>query len=658
MASVLLGAAILSGCNTMEEEFSTAGKKALEAPSIMAGEVSTSSISFSWSPIDNAGQYYYQVINPLGYTVAKGTTTDTYATVKGLKFSTTFKVLVSAIPTAKDAKKLCASSQTELLITTEDPIIIDYEWVLDGKAWFYEDGNTWNKSNVTVGLEKGTNHFIVSSWIGSDGFDLYFDIKDWDGSFPISYHYSTPVFQPVIGQAIDQSGPLGDRGDIRLGHGLGGKSYEFIYWYGNGASYDQGVIDPTGGYLDMWVKDYDDTWCGFRVEFGEYAPEPEPDPVPDADAEESWEQEVAITLNGEDYQLTDLAFDAESGKYTLSSWYGVEGYDVVFTRDVKTGDWIIDPSCSAYAGEDEETGDVALYHGLGKVKPYSVCYVKAGEWVSGLSGNEKKGNIFAEVVGPDGSKVAYKASWPTVTYVWTKSGSYYSGRHDSTAEGTLSYNEVADNYTLIIPQYDNAKVIFQTNEEGAFIPVAGGSLMKSDDTWWWIDYADTFVWVKIPTTSVNLSAGSMTLDIWNGSDEWTDTFAWEALPNINDLVGTYTQETEGYWWSGSTWEYPSWTNDVTITKVDDTTIQIVGLIDCSDPILGTVNEKNSTITMAADQPFQSSYFFQAYATGGDVFAKFEKVDGALSIKFTNNWRVVNAGGSLYWDNIITSLTKK
>lgn len=652
MASVLTGVAILSGCVKEEDVFSNEGKTPLQSPTVMAGEVSTSSISFTWSAVENAGQYYYQVVNPLGYTVAKGTTKDTYATVKGLKFSTTFKVSVNAIPSPAVVKQLCSSAPTEIEITTDDPIIIDYEWVKEGSAWFYNDG-TWNKHSVTVGREKGTGHFIIASWIGSDGFDLYFDITDFDGNYPIDFHYSNPVFQPVIGQAIDQSGPLGDRGDIELGHGLGGKAFDYIYWYGKGASYDQGTIDPTGGYLDIWVKDYDDTWCGYRVEYGEYAPAPIPDPIPDANADSSWSSESVISFNGEELSVSTVSFDAASGTYSIPAWFGVEGYDLAFTRDAATGDWVIDPACSAYAYENED-GQVGLYHGIGRAKS-SICWIDGSAWSSGLSGDEAKGSLFASITGPDGNEGSYSISWPSITYAWTLDGSYYSGRHDSTSETTLSYNAEDDTYTLVIPQYSDAKVIFKTDAAGSFIPV-DGDIFKSDDTWWWIDYnSSDWVYVKVPASSVDLAAGTMTIDVWNGSDEWTDTFTWKALPGVDDLVGTYAQESEGWWWSGAAWEYVYWTNDVTISKVDANTIQITGLIECEDPIIGTVNTNISTIAMEPGQTFQSSFLFSSYGDGSTVYASYD-VD--LNITFTTNWRVTNEGGSLYWDNIITTLSKK
>ena len=107
--SALLAIATLvsiSSCVKEEEAFTREGKTPLESPEIVAGELTSSSISFYWTAVENAGQYTYKVVNPAGYIVAKGETTATSVFVKGLKFGTSLKVLVSAIPAAHFAKEM------------------------------------------------------------------------------------------------------------------------------------------------------------------------------------------------------------------------------------------------------------------------------------------------------------------------------------------------------------------------------------------------------------------------------------------------------------------------------------------------------------------------------------------------------------------------
>lgn len=644
----------LASC-TVEEAFTKDGKTPLETPVITAGEVTANSISFYWTAVDNAGQYSYKVLNPAGYVVSKGELTENSVNVKGLKFSTEFSVYVSAIPTAEASKTLCASVPAEAKIKTDDPIIINYEWVQPGKAWFYSGDDKWNIVNVTVGREEGTGHFIISSYCGAEGFDFYFDMTKFDGTYPFTFDNSMKNMKPVEGQAIDTSGPIGSRPDFNLAHGLGGKTQDYNVFYGDGASYEFGVIDPTGGYIDFWTTNFDAQWCSYRVEFGDYkAPEPEPW-TPDPDMSFAWEADGEILIDGEatkTYAHISYTGAAEA-EYTISGWYGVEGYDLVFTRNQEDGTWIINNGkSSAFASECPGDGLKGYLHGAAGAS--KIIWIK-DDTKSGLTGTNEEGQIWIDIIDPNGNEVTYTLEWPAKFFTWTKDGKYYSGRHDTTESTTISYNQDDDVYTLVIPQYSNAKVVFKTDDSGAFLPLEGkGSMNKSDDTWWWIDYADTWVFVKVPACSVDLVAGTVTLDVWNGNDEWTDTFTWAGLPGIDSLVGTYAQATEGWWWSGAAWEYPSWTGDVTITKVDASTIQISGLLDFEDPILGTVDAKTGTITMAAGQPFQTYYYFSAYDTGADVLASYES--GVIT--FTTNWRLTNEGGSLYWDNLITKLTKK
>ena len=541
LAAVALGALCLCGCTKTEDAFSTDGKTPLQAPTLVAGEVTTSSIAFSWNAVSDAGQYYYKVVNPGGYIASKGFTEDTEVTVKGLKYSTEFTIYLSAVPSASTVKTKCSSEAATLKMTTDSPIIIDYEWVQDGVAYFYADDDTWNKSNVTFGLEKGTNHFIVTSWCGSDGFDLYFDITDFDGTYPIEFSYGTPVFWPVIGQAIDQSGPLGDRGDIELGHGLGGKDYDYVYWYGNGASYDYGLIDPSGGYIDFWCLDYTGTWCGYRVEYGEYEPTPDPDPVPDPDAEESWDGAATISLNGEEVAETTISFDAETGCYTVSAWYGVEGYDLVFTRNAETGDWIIDPECSAYAETDEE-GRTGLYHGLGRAKN-SICWVSAEAWDSGLSGDAGVGNVYALITGPDGEEeAAYSCAWnnQAANSPWTGYGTAYYGDAESgdltpITSTTISYDPVSGQYVIkafygvegydLVFTVEDGNIILDSQYVSGSVPV--GFSGSSYNCCYFYDYN----WL-----TGTYKKGNVELWMYNPDGAWCGYyFYWDNTPSDDNV---------------------------------------------------------------------------------------------------------------------------
>ena len=70
----------LSSCVEKEAELPS-----LPAPGSFDYEADFGSLLLTWTPVENAGQYFWKVENALGYTVAKGTTTDTYVNVTSLQ---------------------------------------------------------------------------------------------------------------------------------------------------------------------------------------------------------------------------------------------------------------------------------------------------------------------------------------------------------------------------------------------------------------------------------------------------------------------------------------------------------------------------------------------------------------------------------------------
>ena len=94
--------------------FSACVEKEVELPSLPAPgsvdyEADFGSLLLTWAPVDNAGQYFWKVENSLGYTVAKGTTTNTYVNVSSLQPATTYTVRIKAIPRGVDAESYAAS---------------------------------------------------------------------------------------------------------------------------------------------------------------------------------------------------------------------------------------------------------------------------------------------------------------------------------------------------------------------------------------------------------------------------------------------------------------------------------------------------------------------------------------------------------------------
>lgn len=546
----------------MENAFTKDGKTPLEAPEVFAGETTSSSISFYWSAVDNAGQYSYKVLNPAGYVVAKGETKETSVFVKGLKFGTTFKVYVSAIPEGVSAKTLCASDYTIAEIKTDDPIIIDYEWVLDGQAWFYYDADKWNKCPVTVGLEKGTGHFIITSYCGAECFDFYFDLTAFDGTYPFSFDNSMKNMAPVEGQAIDTQGPIGSRPDFYLAHGLGGKTQDYNIFYGAGASYEYGLIDTTGGYIDFWTTNFDAQWCGYRVEFGEYKA-PEPDPwTPDPDMTESWTANGEISIDGAATKTyADIAFDAASGEYTISNWYGAEGYDLVFTRNQEDGTWIINnEKSSAYASSCPGDGLVGYLHGTEGAS--KLIWIKDGA-ESGLEGTDAEGNVWISIIDPNGAEVSYSLAWPSkknefLQYDWSVVGNVLIGDAETGRTASMSYEAATGTFTVHgwygVEGHD---VVFSLN----------------DSYTWVIDYANSSAYVTGPdgNNAVGLSHGLEDAAKANCWFYTTDGYSGFTGDNVTGTIYAWIYDANGNWTSYTlSWEdyRESWSIPATVYAGD------------------------------------------------------------------------------------------
>ena len=103
----------LASCVQKERELPS-----LSAPGSIEYEADFGSLTLYWTPVDNAGQYFWKVENALGYTVAKGTTTNTSVVVSSLQPATTYTVRVKAVPKGVDAETYAAS---EFFVTSSGP---------------------------------------------------------------------------------------------------------------------------------------------------------------------------------------------------------------------------------------------------------------------------------------------------------------------------------------------------------------------------------------------------------------------------------------------------------------------------------------------------------------------------------------------------------
>ena len=413
------------------------------------------SLALTWAPVEDAGQYFWQVENALGYIVAKGTTVKTNVTVGSLQPATTYTVRIKAIPAGVDVATYKASDFYVTEATTAAPKQYDFEWSYPATIWWYYDTDVYRetKGKTTFGWDKTLQAYVIQAWAGVMGMDIVFTLSD-KGEWLINYAESTAYV----------SGPDGNSA-VGLSHGIGGTAATTCWFYTNntGSSLE---ISSTGGRGYAWMYNPDSEWTGYCVEFGEYTPDP-PEPfVPEADAEESWAKEGTAFFGGEELGPVSIAFNAETGLYTIDNWYGEEGHGIAFTRDAETGNWVMDTeNSSAYIdGPYEGTGLYELSHGKYGKGMASTLLLNPSD--SGYEGDGKNGDVWAKVTDPSGKTGYYEVRWVTDMTPFRWACDIYVGGNNI-GKGTISYDADAGEYTIEswhgIAGYD---VVFTLGDNG------------------------------------------------------------------------------------------------------------------------------------------------------------------------------------------------
>ena len=447
-----LAAALLTLASCVEKERVL---PPLSAPGSIDYEADFGSLSLYWTPVDNAGQYFWKVENALGYTVAKGTTTNTSVVVSSLQPATTYTVRVKAVPKGVDAETYAASEFFVTEATTAAPKQYDFEWSYPATIWWYYDTDVYRetKGKTTFGYDKTLKAYVIQAWAGVMGMDIVFTLSD-SGEWLINYDESTAYL----------SGPDGNAA-VGLAHGIGGTSAAQCWFYTNntGSSLE---LSSSGGRGYAWMYNPDGNWTGYCVEFGEYVPDPPAPYVPDPDADESWSMPATVAFDGEELGTATVTFDAASGLYTVADWYGVEGHGIAFTRDAETGKWVMDTeNSSAYIdGPYEGTGLYELSHGKYGKGMASTLLLDPSD--SGYEGDAKNGDMWAAVTDPSGKKGTYTITWVTdmTPFRWA-CDIYVGGNY--LAQGTISYNAELGEYKIEswhgVEGYD---VVFTMGENG------------------------------------------------------------------------------------------------------------------------------------------------------------------------------------------------
>ncbi len=139
-------------------------------------------------------------------------------------------------------------------------------------------------------------------------------------------------------------------------------------------------------------------------------------------------------------------------------------------------------------------------------------------------------------------------------------------------------------------------------------------------------------------------------------------FTWtepeQTALTVDQLVGSYKEVAFGYdyniWgWGTADYSFAYDDNTVTISKVDDTTVKLLGFYWCSEELIGTVDVTARTITFEPQTLGTYYIFAQETDEQAPVVATISE-DGTIQIKGWGAWY----GGYTYIEGAQTQLSKQ
>lgn len=215
--------------------------------------------------------------------------------------------------------------------------------------------------------------------------------------------------------------------------------------------------------------------------------------------------------------------------------------------------------------------------------------------------------------------------------LYTVSGTYYSGALDESWDATMTAYEDGSYSISAFYGVEDYNLDFSVESNGCLSILNG----TPDPNGWGGPYVDVPTGLSSVTSVMiyadydygcyfdgSQTSGKLEFGYYPGPDfdgnSWTyDSFEWEAqgaVKSVDDLVGTYDNHCWGidYIDDANGVEFDEKDYVATITKVDDQTISLDGLIWTDAPITGVVDIKSQTITFKR-QDYVDGYEFASYS---------------------------------------------
>jgi hypothetical protein len=292
-------------------------------------------------------------------------------------------------------------------------------WSKQATATF--DGEELGTATVTFDAETGL--YTVEDWYGVAGHGIAFTRDAETGNW---------IMVPERSSAyID--GPYEGTGLYELSHGLIGKGMASTLLLDPSDSGYEG--DGKNGELWTRVTDpsgktayYSLTWVTDMTPF-------------------KWTCDIYV--GGNYLAQGTIAYDAESGEYTIDSWHGVPGYGIVFT--LENGEWKIDyeKSTAYLSGPDGNTA-LGLAHGI-EGAALANCWFYENNTGSWVSGDSSAGNAGCWMYCYDGNWAEYRVEWKEGSWSADAVISEWGGEVPDYTElgtATISYDIETGQYTI------------------------------------------------------------------------------------------------------------------------------------------------------------------------------------------------------------------
>ena len=342
---------------------------------------------------------------------------------------------------------------------------------------------------------------------------------------------------------------------------------------------------------------------------------------------------------GNSWKATIVAYSNDS--YKILKWYGNDGYDFEFSvtsaGNVAITNAYKDDGSWYYVNTDA-THHLTIHH----------------TYHSSFSGNSTSGKMTIY----NGKDITF--TWPVpVTESWR-------------AEGTCSIQGYNWKATLVAYSDGSYKLLKWYGNEGYDLEFSVGSdgkptflnAVKVENGWYYIKVAENSQLGLYPayqsTFSGDKNSGSLSF-YSTYSEPFKFSWGGTTQQTVDALVGTYSHVSKGYekLTDGYNWTQFNNTSDVTITKVDDKTIQLSGFFVGFDQmgsgvLKGTVDFSAKTITFAPQVVSRDMTFCTYKSITTPVVATF--TDAGV-ISFTN-WGLIYSNFDFVYTGAQTTLTKK